>query len=75
VALFLAGAVLAVATFTRSTVVAAFDLGLMGVGLWRFVVEHGDGIVRRWSARRVRETPPQQREGETRGYQFPDAAA
>jgi hypothetical protein len=51
VLLFVAGAALAITTFIHSTVVASLGLVVMGVGLWRFVADRGDGIVRRLAAR------------------------
>jgi hypothetical protein len=50
--LFVAGAALAIMTFIHSTVVASLGLGVMGVGVWRFVVDRGDGVVRLLTARR-----------------------
>ena len=55
VALLVAGVVLAMATFTRSTALASVGLVLMGVGLWRVVADRGDQVVR-WAASR-REGP------------------
>ncbi|HEV7863108.1 MAG TPA: DUF3040 domain-containing protein [Acidimicrobiia bacterium] len=49
--LVLAGAALAVASFILSPVVASLGLAVMGVGLWRFVVDRGDGIVGRVTGR------------------------
>jgi hypothetical protein len=50
--LFVAGAALAIMTFIHSTVVASLGLVVMGVGLGRFVVDRGDGVVRLLTARR-----------------------
>ena len=47
--LALAGAAVTATTFMHSTVVASLGLGVMGVGLWRLLVERGDGIAR-WLA-------------------------
>ena len=52
VLLFVAGAALAMTTFMHSTVAASLGLVVMGVGLWHFVVDRGDGLVRRLTARR-----------------------
>jgi hypothetical protein len=49
VLLLVAGAVLATTTFMHSTVVASLGLALMGVGVWRLVVERGDRILARLS--------------------------
>ena len=60
-ALLLAGAALAATTFMHSVVVASLGLVLMGVGLWRFVDQQGDGVMRRLNGRRNRAagaTPP-----------------
>jgi len=57
----LIGAALAVTTFIHSIVVASLGLTLMGVGLWRFVDQHGAGVVSRLRARRgpvAGATPP-----------------
>lgn len=51
-ALLLVGAALAIAAFMHSTALAALGLAVMGVGLWRLVVDRGDDIVRRLTARR-----------------------
>lgn len=51
--LVVAGAALAVMTFTHSTVVASLGLLVMGFGLWRLVSDRGDAAVRRWQARRA----------------------
>jgi len=59
VLLFVAGAALAITTFIHSTVVASLGLVVMGVGLWRFVADRGDGVARRLAARRGR--PPSRR--------------
>jgi Protein of unknown function (DUF3040) len=59
--LLLAGAALAVTTFIHSVLVATLGLVVMGVGLWRFVDQHGDGVMRRVDGRRTRAagaTPP-----------------
>ena len=56
--LAVAGAALAVMTFIHSTVVASLGLIVMGVGLWRVVVDSGDGIVRRLTARRSETAAP-----------------
>jgi hypothetical protein len=59
VPLTLAGALLALVTFAASAVVASLGLALMGVGLWRLVVDQGEGISRRLSnARRTRAPQP-----------------
>jgi hypothetical protein len=47
----LAGAVLALATFSRSTAAASVGLVLMGVGSWRLAVDRGHGLVCRIRAR------------------------
>jgi hypothetical protein len=44
--LIVAGAALAITSFMHSTVVASLGLVVMGVGVWRFVVDRGDGVVR-----------------------------
>jgi hypothetical protein len=46
------GAALAVMTFIHSIVVASLGLAVMGLGLWRFVDQHGAGVVSRLKARR-----------------------
>ena len=51
VGLLMAGAALAVTTFSRSTALASLGLVLMGVGLWRVVADRGDQVVR-WVASR-----------------------
>jgi hypothetical protein len=51
--LVLAGAALTVTSFSFSTVVASLGLVMMGVGLWRLVVDKGDVILRRLTERRV----------------------
>jgi len=59
--LLLAGAALAVTTFIHSVLVATLGLVVMGVGLWRFVDQHGDGVMRRLNGHRTRAvgaTPP-----------------
>jgi hypothetical protein len=56
VLLFVAGAALAMTTFMHSTVAASLGLVVMGVGLWRLVVDRGDGVVRRLTARRGEPT-------------------
>jgi hypothetical protein len=55
--LVLAGAVLAVTTFARSTLAASLGLVVMGVGVWRLVVERGDDVVRRFRARPEPRSP------------------
>ena len=65
-ALVVAGAVLALATFVHSTVAASVGLVLMGVGLWHFVDQMGDGIIRRLTAKRplaAAPSPPHTRPG------------
>lgn len=61
--LVVAGAVLVVTTFTRSTVLASLGLALMGFGAWRIAVERGDDLIRRWKisrqARQARTARPQ----------------
>jgi len=49
--LFVAGALLAMTTFMHSTVLATAGLAVMGVGLWRFVTDHGERLIRRLRAR------------------------
>lgn len=59
--LALVGAALAVTTFIHSIVLATLGLALMGVGLWRFVDQHGAGVIRRLKVRPGRAaeaTPP-----------------
>lgn len=51
--LLVVGAVLATTTFMHSTLAATAGLALMGVGLWRVVVEHGPRLSRRLTARRT----------------------
>jgi hypothetical protein len=51
--LVLAGGALAVTTFIHSTVVASLGLIVMGVGLWRFVVDKGDGVIHLLTVRRT----------------------
>lgn len=51
VVLVAAGAGLAITTFMYSTVIAAAGLAVMGVGLWRFVADHGQRISARLRAR------------------------
>lgn len=58
VLLVVGGAALAVATFMFSTVLASLGLAVMGVGLWRLVTDHGDGILSRLSARRTAVPQP-----------------
>jgi hypothetical protein len=64
VVLLVAGAVLALVTFTGSTVLGALGLLLMGAGLWRIVAEKGDVVIRRLTeprtpaAGRPPHTPP-----------------
>jgi hypothetical protein len=58
IALVLAGAALAIATFTLSTVVASFGLLLMGAGAWRLVVDRSDVILRRLAERRAPVSVP-----------------
>jgi hypothetical protein len=50
--LLLVGAALAVTTFIHSVVVASIGLVVMGLGLWRFVDQQGDGVMRRLNGRR-----------------------
>lgn len=52
IVLVIAGATLAVMTFTHSTVAASAGLLLMGAGLWRIVADRGDVIVRRLMTQR-----------------------
>ncbi|HVW32508.1 MAG TPA: DUF3040 domain-containing protein [Acidimicrobiia bacterium] len=49
--LFVAGAVLAMATFMHSTIAAAAGLAVMGVGLWRALADHGARISARLRSR------------------------
>jgi hypothetical protein len=56
--LVLAGAVLAVATFAYSTVVASLGLLVMGVGGWRLAIDKGDVVIRRLSERRTAAPAP-----------------
>lgn len=56
--LVVAGAALAIATFMHSTALAALGLVMMGVGLWRLVVDRGDDIVRLLNARRGEPNGP-----------------
>ena len=51
--LVLAGGALAVTTFIHSTLVASLGLVVMGVGLWRFMAEHGDGVIHLLTVRRT----------------------
>jgi hypothetical protein len=50
--LFLAGAAIAVGTFVLSTLLASLGLLMMGAGAWRLVLDHGDKLTLRWTARR-----------------------
>ena len=45
-----AGALMTVTMFVRSTVVATLGLLIMGFGAWRIVVERGDDLTRRLKA-------------------------
>ena len=54
--LLVVGAVLAMTTFMHSTVAAAAGLAIMGVGLWRFLKDHGARIGARLTSRGSRPT-------------------
>ena len=58
VLMVLGGAALAVTSFIFSTVLASLGLVVMGVGLWRLVVDHADGIISRLTARRTAVPQP-----------------
>jgi hypothetical protein len=46
--LLVAGTILALTTFTRSTVAASLGLALMGFGGWRFATDKGGDLKARW---------------------------
>jgi hypothetical protein len=56
--LFLAGAVVAVGTFVVSTLLSSLGMLMMGVGAWRLVLDHGDKVTLRWTARQTRAAGP-----------------
>ena len=56
--LLVVGALLAMTTFAHSMIAATLGLALMGVGLWRFVADHGERINQRLTARRTPEDSP-----------------
>ena len=51
--LVVAGAVLAMTTFMHSAIAATGGLAVMGVGLWRFLADHGERLHRRLTAPRT----------------------
>jgi hypothetical protein len=55
--LVLAGAALVTTAFAHSIVLGSFGLLLMGVGLWRLVVDQGDIILGRWAEKRRAPVP------------------
>ncbi len=56
--LLAAGALLALATFARSTVVASLGLVLMGAGVWRLIDGQGDSVARWLASRRAAPGTP-----------------
>jgi hypothetical protein len=56
--LLLAGALVAVGTFALSTLLASLGMLMMGVGAWRLVLDHGDKVTLRWTARRTPAAGP-----------------
>lgn len=73
VALGVAGAGLALATFVVSTALAAIGLAMMGIGLWRVVIDRR-GLVARWIARRRAASPPPETATPPRPPRTPPAA-